>query len=411
MRILPVDGLEGDPAAPADVLPEHPPRVETLMPKPFDGYGPSWTCGSIVSGMARFGAPCRVTATRVTRRIEGLALRAALPAAFNSAPYRYVRRFAERRAERVFLRDVGPGDIAYIWQNTSLETTEALARRGALVVLECINTHQRHARNILDAEFDRIGLPPSHGITERSARELDQKLATAHAVFAPSRAVEISLLEAGLPEEKVLPASYGAWMDAVEAPAPRGRRPVFIFVASVSVRKGAHLLLRAWRRAGLDAELRVLGAVSDDIARSCADALAASNVKVMGFRRDVSAQLAQADVFVLPSLEEGDPIATYEAAFHGLPIIASPMGGGRMGDDPERLRLVDPRDEDAMVAILRELAGSEELRRHLGAKARRAAARFEWPLVGARRVESLMRLHGARVAGAQDGPARGGAAA
>ena len=50
--------------------------------------------------------------------------------------------------------------------------------------------------------------------------------------------------------------------------------------------------------------------------------LDADTVSAIGFSDDVAEELLRADIAVLPSLEEGDPISTYEAAAHGLPVIA-----------------------------------------------------------------------------------------
>src|SRR6185436_4956831 len=50
------------------------------------------------------------------------------------------------------------------------------------------------------------------------------------------------------------------------------------------------------------------------------------NVHLLGLRSDVAAVLAAADVFVLPSLSEGLPLALLEAMFAGCPIVASDVG-------------------------------------------------------------------------------------
>jgi glycosyltransferase involved in cell wall biosynthesis len=51
-----------------------------------------------------------------------------------------------------------------------------------------------------------------------------------------------------------------------------------------------------------------------------------SRVHLLGLRSDISAILAAADIFVLPSLSEGLPLALLEAMFAGCPIVASEVG-------------------------------------------------------------------------------------
>lgn len=52
-----------------------------------------------------------------------------------------------------------------------------------------------------------------------------------------------------------------------------------------------------------------------------------SHVRFLGFRRDVPDLLSAADVFVMPSLSEGLPLAILEAMSVGVPIVASSVGG------------------------------------------------------------------------------------
>lgn len=47
------------------------------------------------------------------------------------------------------------------------------------------------------------------------------------------------------------------------------------------------------------------------------------NVRFLGERRDVHKLLQAADIFLFPSLTEGQPNALLEAVIHGLPFVAS----------------------------------------------------------------------------------------
>jgi len=64
----------------------------------------------------------------------------------------------------------------------------------------------------------------------------------------------------------------------------------------------------------------------EDALRSRARERGFAHLHLLGLRSDVAAVLAAADLFVLPSLSEGLPLALLEAMFAGRPIVASDVG-------------------------------------------------------------------------------------
>ena len=93
-----------------------------------------------------------------------------------------------------------------------------------------------------------------------------------------------------------------------------------------------------------------------------------------GFRTDMEAVLASADVFVLPSLMDGMPNALLEAYAAGLPVIATSVGGCPEAVDDNRTGLlVPPGDPDALAAAIARLAGDAPLREKLAAEGHRWA--------------------------------------
>jgi len=94
-----------------------------------------------------------------------------------------------------------------------------------------------------------------------------------------------------------------------------------------------------------------------------------------GARQDTFDLLAAMDVFVLPSLHEGVPMALLEAMILGKAVVATAVGGV-----PEVIEnrvtglLVPSRDDRALADACLELAADERLARSLGLEARRAVA-------------------------------------
>ena len=362
-----------------------------------DGVGPSHTCLSLSEGMRRAGAQTTVFANRLRTQAGALDIRTALPGPLAKLPYRYVSKFASARTERAYLNALRPDDIAYLWPSASLELSRIVRDRGNFTVLEGINTRMSHARDVLDEAYRAESIVPAHTITDARIAEEEEKLRLADAIFAPSPAVEEALNDLAHNGLHVLSSSYGTSFPAPDHSRASTDRteadPVFLFVGSISIRKGAHHLLRAWVKAAPKARLRLAGHVEPAVRSLCADELSRTDVELTGFVRDTASLYAGADVFVLPSLEEGDPLVTYEAASFGLPIIATPAGAGRFGPASGCVETVEAGDIDQLCDAISGLAESVDRRREQGAAALRSMPAFDWNKVGEQRIEILSRLN------------------
>src|SRR6185437_8573223 len=107
-----------------------------------------------------------------------------------------------------------------------------------------------------------------------------------------------------------------------------------------------------------------------------ADAGIGSRVHLLGFRADAPDILAAGDLFVMPSLSEGLPLALVEAMATGLAIVATDVGGipEVVARDREAV-LVPAASPAALAAAMRSLLGDAARRAALGAAAQRRAYR------------------------------------
>jgi glycosyltransferase involved in cell wall biosynthesis len=108
--------------------------------------------------------------------------------------------------------------------------------------------------------------------------------------------------------------------------------------------------LAALRRLGLAEKCRLVGTYTSLEGRS-------------RFMREI-------DVFVHPSFTEGTPNVVIEAMAHGLPIVATSVGGVPDFVTEEIGVLVPPGDKEALGEALKRLAGDAALRRRMGTAAR-----------------------------------------
>ncbi len=139
--------------------------------------------------------------------------------------------------------------------------------------------------------------------------------------------------------------------------------------------------LAALRRRHPEAHVAIAGR-GDEEARLGALAAAlglGDRVHLLGLRDDVPGLLAAADVFAMPSLSEGLPMALLEAMFAARPIVASDVGeiraalaGGAAG------LLVPPGDATVLATALAKLLEDGATARALGARAaERAHAEYD----------------------------------
>lgn len=112
---------------------------------------------------------------------------------------------------------------------------------------------------------------------------------------------------------------------------------------------------------------------------------------LLGYREDVAALMAAADIFVLPSRFEGLPMSVIEAMLTGLPVIACDVRGpGEQVVDGVTGLLVPIGDVAALAAAMQRLATDAGLRGRMGAAGRaRAIELYDEAKVLARTIELL----------------------
>lgn len=111
-------------------------------------------------------------------------------------------------------------------------------------------------------------------------------------------------------------------------------------------------------------------------------------VRFFGMQADVHPYLHGADIFVLPSVYEGNPMTIIEAMGTGLPIVATAVGG-----IPDMLQngknaLLVPCETDAVCEACGALVADEGLRTRLGRQAKIDSSRFSSKYMAERYCES-----------------------
>jgi glycosyltransferase involved in cell wall biosynthesis len=161
-------------------------------------------------------------------------------------------------------------------------------------------------------------------------------------------------------------------------PSPTGRVRI-LTVARLSPEKGHLVLLAALRQLteqGVDAEVRIIGdgPSASLIGKAASDLGLSDRVTLVGELDPplVSIELAESDVFCLPSFAEGIPVSIMEAMAVGVPVVTTFVGGiPELARNGETALVVPPSNAGDLANAIRQLVDDQELRTRLATAARR----------------------------------------
>jgi glycosyltransferase involved in cell wall biosynthesis len=253
---------------------------------------------------------------------------------------------------------------------------------GSLAVLNFVASHPAEHNRFLH-ELTDLDVPGHEFVPERVAKRIEQELSIADLVLVPSRFVANQLLERGLPESRLAVIPYGVDLGAFSphTDRPPNARVRCVYVGQISHRKGIPVLFRAARELP-DIDFVLTGpVVTPSLLRELPP-----NVRWMGSlpHADVAALMREADIFVLPSLEDSYGLVVSEAMASGLPVVVTDHVGASEIVEPGVTGFVVPAgDHTPLAAALRCLTDDSDLRSRMGRNARdRVSASHSWAQYG-----------------------------
>jgi glycosyltransferase involved in cell wall biosynthesis len=210
--------------------------------------------------------------------------------------------------------------------------------------------------NLLAQMLYRLALGEAHVVFFQNAEDRD--------LFLRRRLVAV--------EKTRLVSGSGVDLERFERTPHReglGHRPTrFVMVARLLREKGVMEFMEAAeqaRAAGANAEFRLVGAQDTrnptGLDESQIARLKTSPVEWIGPLEDVRAELAAADVVVLPSYREGTPRSLLEAMAVGRPVVTTDAPGCRQLVEPGiNGLLVPPKTVEPLAAALKQMANMPE---------------------------------------------------
>jgi glycosyltransferase involved in cell wall biosynthesis len=281
--------------------------------------------------------------------------------------------------------------IFYGCENSAVCSFQWHRRAGGLNLLWQVIAHRATAERVLEREFEKFptlrrAFDPFRSASQRTNERKDDQIRHTDLILANSAFVRRTFLEAGVAPDRVVavptpcpPLSPDVPTDSCPA---RPHRPlIFLNAGALSVRKGVHLLVEAWRRLapGSAAELWLVGdkSLPEYIWR---DMPANVVVRPRVPRTELSDLFRRADVFVAPTLCEGRANVILEALSHGLPVLTTPNSGCEdLVQENETGWLVPAHDVEALADKLQTCLEAAERLPAMGLAARAAAGRWQFP--------------------------------
>jgi len=162
-----------------------------------------------------------------------------------------------------------------------------------------------------------------------------------------------------------------------------------LFVGGCAPRKGVHYALDAWLRssAHVHGRFRIAGEFIPGYAERLAEKLAHPSVELLGHSSNVAQLMREADVLVLPSIEEGSALVTAEARGSGCVLLVSDASGA-VCRHLENALVHRSGDVDTLTDQLNMLHDNPALLQELRARSLQTVDQITWAASGRRLLET-----------------------
>ena len=198
------------------------------------------------------------------------------------------------------------------------------------------------------------------------------------AIVAMSEASVRELIEVGYPRKRMLTVPNGISHRITQEQSFAGRYADHgicrvVFAGRLAKQKCLDVLLNAWVKVDREfpnrtrLELWGSGPLEDELKSLSRDLEIDQSVVFKGYLQDVATRLRNSDIFVLPSMTEGNSNAILEAMEAGLPVVATRVGGTAMQVGPEGAPLLfSVGDHESLSEKLITLIREPHFRRAAG---------------------------------------------
>jgi starch synthase len=298
--------------------------------------------------------------------------------------------------DRASYRSARESDAFIFYRTEGYTTTRRLKKEGVgtVCIMEEVNSHVDNQQAIMQEEYIRLGLGkypepiPDHTKRLKAYEQADY-------ILCPSEFVKRSFIEKGFSPDQLLKVNFGFSATKYVSEHRKVRNDNcfrVLYVGQLHYRKGLRYAIEAFRRLKHPKkEFIIVGPRTGvtGLERLTLPEQVVFTGTLKG--EELNEQYRNADVFILPSLEEGLALVQLEALSFGTPLlITSNTGGDDIIENGVHGFIVPPADADALAVKLQEMAEDRSLLDSMSRQAFLAAHAYgSWDLAVAKLADLL----------------------
>jgi starch synthase len=275
--------------------------------------------------------------------------------------------YAYKTLDDYVSRNIDDIDILIALSGSGLKSGKSLKQRGGHWFCDRGSSHPVYLNNILKDEYEHYSIkymPTDPRLIDRELKEYE----ACDFISIPSNFVFETFKHFGL-DKKLFLNPYGSRISHFYPTTSKNYETFqVLFVARVHLRKGIFYLIEAFKKLKHPKKkLKIIGSICPDIKNLFLKSLT-EEIDYVGIVNNLQLKnfYSEANVFVLPSIEEGLAMVLGEAMACGCPVIATTnTGASNIVDDHKEGFIIQIRSSEQILEKLQILADSPLLQKKM----------------------------------------------
>lgn len=277
--------------------------------------------------------------------------------------------------------------IVHCYEHAALFTFKKAKQFGCFKILEQVSQHHTFYKKLTEQEYKRypnlrsdynekISLKSAQARNERKNEEYD----LADLIICNSTFTMKTLIDAGIDSKKIVKIPL-AYPEVSEVNRKQKDLFTFIYVGSLSLRKGTHILLEVWQKYFFEQKnMRLILAGSSSLPKEFTYDLP-ENVELKGFlnKLELDDLYNEANLLVFPTLADGFGMVITEAMSKGLPVLTTNNSAGQdlIENDVDGF-IIDAGDADALAEKMLRIVENKSILPEMSKLVIEKARKYQW---------------------------------